>query len=210
MARTRSNNCLIGEELKAKAGGYKFIAGIDEAGRGPLAGPVVAASVILKSYDFSCAIDDSKRLSPSARQLAYGQILNKAFIGIGIVAEDDIDRINIYQATMVAMRMSVLNLCIRPDLLLIDGNMRLRIQVDQRCIIRGDQKSLSIACASIIAKVTRDRLLKFYDQIFPEYGFARHKGYGTASHMLAIRRIGYSPVHRRSFGNNIGITTGQL
>jgi ribonuclease HII len=111
---------------------------------------------------------------------------------------------------MVAMRMSVLNLCIRPDLLLIDGNMRLRIQVDQRCIIRGDQKSLSIACASIIAKVTRDRLLKFYDQIFPEYGFARHKGYGTASHMLAIRRIGYSPVHRRSFGNNIGITTGQL
>jgi len=208
LARIQNNNRLIDEELKAKADGYRLVAGIDEAGRGPLAGPVVAASVVLKDYSFSCVIDDSKKLSARARQLAYGQILDKAFVGIGIVAEDDIDRINIYRATLAAMQMSVLDLYVRPDLLLIDGNMRLRLKADQKCIIRGDQKSLSIACASIVAKVTRDRLLEFYDRIFPGYGFGRHKGYGTRGHMLAIRRMGYSPVHRRSFGSIIDMTRG--
>ena len=199
MAKTQKNNYLLSQELKAMAMGYRFIAGIDEAGRGPLAGPVVAASVILKNYNFSAKIDDSKRLSPLARERAYREISQKAFVGIGIVPEDAIDKINIYQATMLAMRISILNLDVKPDFLLIDGNMNLSIETEQAAIVRGDQKSLSIACASIMAKVTRDRLLKFYDNIFPGYGFSQHKGYGTKSHIKAITHKGLSPIHRRSF-----------
>jgi len=199
LAKTQKNNYLLSQELKAMAMGYRFIAGIDEAGRGPLAGPVVAASVILKNYNFSVKIDDSKRLSPLARELAYQEISQKAFIGIGVVPEDAIDKINIYQATMLAMRISILDLNVKPDFLLIDGNMNLSIETEQVAIVRGDQKSLSIACASIMAKVTRDRLLKFYDNIFPGYGFSQHKGYGTKSHIKAITHKGLSPIHRRSF-----------
>jgi len=199
LAKTQKNNYLLSQELKAMAMGYRFIAGIDEAGRGPLAGPVVAASVILKNYNFSAKIDDSKRLSPLARERAYREISQKAFVGIGIVPEDAIDKINIYQATMLAMRISILNLDVKPDFLLIDGNMNLSIETEQAAIVRGDQKSLSIACASIMAKVTRDRLLKFYDNIFPGYGFSQHKGYGTKSHIKAITHKGLSPIHRRSF-----------
>jgi len=199
LAKTQKNNYLLSQELKAMAMGYRFIAGIDEAGRGPLAGPVVAASVILKNYNFSAKIDDSKRLSPLARERAYREISQKAFVGIGIVPEDAIDKINIYQATMLAMRISILNLDVKPDFLLIDGNMNLSIETEQVAIVRGDQKSLSIACASIMAKVTRDRLLKFYDNIFPGYGFSQHKGYGTKSHIKAITHKGLSPIHRRSF-----------
>ena len=199
MASAQKNNYLLNQERKAVARGYRFIAGIDEAGRGPLAGPVVAASVILKSYYFKVRIDDSKKLSHLARERAYKEISQKAFIGIGIVPEDAIDSINIYQATMLAMRISILDLDVKPDFLLIDGNMNLSIETEQVAIIRGDQKSLSIACASIVAKVTRDRLLKFYDNIFPGYGFSQHKGYGTKSHISAITRKGLSPIHRRSF-----------
>ncbi|TRZ51372.1 MAG: ribonuclease HII [Dehalococcoidia bacterium] len=199
MASAQKNNYLLNQEHKAAARGYRFIAGIDEAGRGPLAGPVVAASVILKSYYFNVRIDDSKKLSHLARERAYKEISQKAFIGIGIVPEDAIDRINIYQATMLAMRISILDLDVKPDFLLIDGNMNLSIETEQVAIIRGDQKSLSIACASIVAKVTRDRLLKFYNNIFPGYGFSQHKGYGTKSHISAITRKGLSPIHRRSF-----------
>jgi len=199
LASAQKNNYLLNQEHKAAARGYRFIAGIDEAGRGPLAGPVVAASVILKSYYFNVRIDDSKKLSHLARERAYKEISQKAFIGIGIVPEDAIDRINIYQATMLAMRISILDLDVKPDFLLIDGNMNLSIETEQVAIIRGDQKSLSIACASIVAKVTRDRLLKFYNNIFPGYGFSQHKGYGTKSHISAITRKGLSPIHRRSF-----------
>ena len=199
MVETQKNNYLLSQELKAMAMGYRFIAGIDEAGRGPLAGPVVAASVILKNYNFSVKIDDSKRLSPLARERAYQEISQKAFVGIGVVPEDAIDKINIYQATMLAMRISILNLDVKPDFLLIDGNMNLSIETEQVAIVSGDQKSLSIACASIMAKVTRDRLLKFYDNIFPGYGFSQHKGYGTQSHIKAITHKGLSPIHRRSF-----------
>ena len=199
MASAQKNNYLLNQEHKAAARGYRFIAGIDEAGRGPLAGPVVAASVILKSYYFNVRIDDSKKLSHLARERAYKEISQKVFIGIGIVPEDAIDRINIYQATMLAMRISILDLDVKPDFLLIDGNMNLSIETEQVAIIRGDQKSLSIACASIVAKVTRDRLLKFYNNIFPGYGFSQHKGYGTKSHISAITRKGLSPIHRRSF-----------
>jgi len=199
LVETQKNNYLLSQELKAMAMGYRFIAGIDEAGRGPLAGPVVAASVILKNYNFSVKIDDSKRLSPLARERAYQEISQKAFVGIGVVPEDAIDKINIYQATMLAMRISILNLDVKPDFLLIDGNMNLSIETEQVAIVSGDQKSLSIACASIMAKVTRDRLLKFYDNIFPGYGFSQHKGYGTQSHIKAITHKGLSPIHRRSF-----------
>jgi ribonuclease HII len=199
LGRIRRNNYLLEYECMARARGYRFIAGIDEAGRGPLAGPVVAASVILKDHRFTVRIDDSKKLSMPARERAYREILKNAFIGVGVVSEEAIDRIDIYQATMLAMRISVLNLDIKPDLLLIDGNMHLSIETEQTAIVRGDQKSLSIACASIVAKVTRDRLLRFYDSIFPGYGFNRHKGYGTRAHIDAIAHKGLSPVHRRSF-----------
>jgi ribonuclease HII len=195
----KSNNSLLDEELKARLKGYSLIAGIDEAGRGPLAGPVVACSVVLKDFNFSARIDDSKRLQPSARERAYKEIADKAFIGIGIVAENIIDEINIYRATILAMERSILNLKIKPDFLLIDGNIRLRPDIDQLAIVSGDRKSLSIACASIVAKVTRDRLLRFYDSIFPGYGFNQHKGYGTERHISAIIKKGFSPIHRRSF-----------
>jgi ribonuclease HII len=204
LGRTQKGNSLLHEEIKAAAGGYRFIAGIDEAGRGPLAGPVVAASVILTSYDFTARIDDSKKLSSIARERAYKEIRQKAFVGIGVVFEDVIDKVNIYQATIMAMQMSVLDLDIRPDLLLIDGNMKLRIKTEQIAIIRGDQKSLSIACASIVAKVARDRLLKFYDNIFPGYDFSRHKGYGTKRHISIIADKGLSPIHRQSFSMGRG------
>jgi len=182
-----------------EATAFKCIAGIDEAGRGPLAGPVVAASVVLREFNFTVRIDDSKKLNASAREHAYSQILEKAHIGIGIVPEGIIDKINIYQATILAMEMAVLNLEVVPDLLLIDGNIRLRLSYSQRGIIGGDEKYLSIACASIVAKVTRDRLLTFYDGLFPEYGFRRHKGYGTRQHISILHKKGLSPIHRHSF-----------
>ena len=158
----KKKNPLLLPEENAKTLGFKAIAGIDEAGRGPLAGPVVAASVILKDFNFSARIDDSKKLSPSMRERAYNEILKKAVVGIGIVPEDIIDRINILRATILAMEEAVLNLSTPPDLLMIDGNISLRFNCPQMSIIGGDRKSISIACASIIAKVTRDRLLKFY------------------------------------------------
>lgn len=187
------------EGERARASGFRFIAGIDEAGRGPLAGPVVAASVMLKEFDFTARIDDSKKLSASVREEAYQQILKKAIVGIGIVSEDIIDRINIHRATLLAMEEAVLNLDGAPDLLLIDGNMKLRLPYPQIGIINGDESCLSIACASIVAKVTRDRLLRFYDGLFPEYGFSRHKGYGTKTHIAALKDRGFSPIHRRTF-----------
>ncbi len=195
----RKRNKLLHQEDNTRSSGYRSVAGVDEAGRGPLAGPVVASSIILKRHDFSVRIDDSKRLNYHARRRAYEEILDKAIIGIGIVSESVIDKINIYQATMLAMERSILDLRCQPDLLLIDGNMRLRLTIEQRTIVKGDQKSLSIACASIVAKVTRDKLLQFYDGIFPGYGFYRHKGYGTKEHMSAIHEKGFSPIHRRSF-----------
>jgi ribonuclease HII len=194
----RKNDFLV-EENKAWSKGYHSIAGIDEAGRGPLAGPVVACSVILKNFKFSTRIDDSKKLQPIARERACREIYSNAVVGIGIVAEDIIDKINIYNATILAMERSILDLGIRPDLLLVDGNIRLKFDIDQMAIINGDQKSLSIACASIVAKVTRDRLLSFYSDIFPGYGFSQHKGYGTKKHISAIGEKGFSPIHRRSF-----------
>ncbi|MFH1867427.1 MAG: ribonuclease HII [Candidatus Omnitrophota bacterium] len=193
------NSLLLTEENRALSRGFKYIAGIDEAGRGPLAGPVVACSIILKDFDFSVRIDDSKRLTRVEREIAYQHIINKAFVGIGIIDEEIIDRINIYRATILAMEESLQNLNKVPDILLIDGNTRLRFKYPQVTIIHGDQKSLSIACASIVAKVTRDRLLCFYDTIFPGYGFGKHKGYGTTEHIMAMKDKGLAPIHRRTF-----------
>ncbi|NQT95424.1 MAG: ribonuclease HII [Candidatus Omnitrophica bacterium] len=187
------------EDRKAQAEGFKCIAGVDEAGRGPLAGPVVASAVVLKDFDFTVRIDDSKKLSQLQREAAYTQILEKAHIGIGIVPEDIVDSVNIHNASIMAMERSVLDLDIVPGLLLIDGCTRLRLGYSQITIVKGDQRSLAIACASIIAKVTRDRLLSYYDTIFPGYGFNRHKGYGTKEHRTIIKEKGFSPIHRRSF-----------
>lgn len=176
-----------------------MIAGVDEAGRGPLAGPVVASAVILKDLDFKERIDDSKKLSPQQRVLAYKEISKKSIIGIGIVGEKTIDQINIYQATKKAMEIAIRNLKCPPDYVIVDGKIKLATECPIKCIIQGDSKSLSIACASIIAKVTRDRLMLKHDEQYPQYGFARHKGYPTKFHKSALKNHGPSLIHRYSF-----------
>ena len=190
---------MLYHERKLTRQGKKQIAGIDEAGRGPLAGPVVAAAVILKNFRFKNRIADSKVLTRLSRERAYEEISRKAVIGIGIVGEKDIDRINILRASLHAMELAVYDLGVKPDHLLIDGNISPELPYPKTTIIKGESHSISIACASIIAKVTRDFIMSYYDILYPEYGFARHKGYGTKLHFLAIRRFGPSPIHRRSF-----------
>jgi len=186
-------------EKRARKKGYKVIAGIDEAGRGPLAGPVVACAVIIKDLDFSSRIDDSKKLSPARRLAAYKEIIEKAHIGISMVDEDIIDSVNIRRATIMAMEEAVINLGVEPDILLIDGDLKLDLPYRQEQIIKGDSKSVSIAAASIIAKVARDALMIDFHKIYPQYRFDLHKGYGTRRHIEAIARHGLSPIHRRSF-----------
>jgi len=179
--------------------GYSCVAGVDEAGRGPLAGPVVASACVLKDMHFINRIDDSKKLSPKARENAYSEIVDKAVIGIGVVGEQIIDKINIYRAAALAMEKAVQNLLVLPDMLLIDGRIKLNIQCKKTCIIKGDSKSLSIACASIVAKVTRDNMMLAYDREYPLYGFRKHKGYGTRQHKAALKKHGPLPIHRFSF-----------
>ncbi|MCM8761605.1 MAG: ribonuclease HII [Candidatus Omnitrophica bacterium] len=190
---------LLRHEKRLSRRGYSLIAGVDEAGRGPLAGPVVASAVILKNYDFECQIDDSKKLTAKKREKAYDEIMEKAIVGVGIVDEKTIDEINIYHAAVKAMQMAISNLRIPPDYVIVDGRIKLPIECPVRSIVRGDSQSMSIAAASIIAKVTRDRIMLEYDKIFPQYGFARHKGYPTKSHKEAIKKYGIIPIHRRSF-----------
>ena len=190
---------LLSHEKRLSRLGYKFIAGIDEAGRGPLAGPVVAGAVILKSLDFKERIDDSKKLTAKLREKAFHEILQKAIIGIGVVDEKTIDRINIYQATIKAMDIALSNLAIHPDYVIVDGRVKLPTKCPIQCIIRGDSKSLSIAAASIVAKVTRDHLMVEYDKAFPQYGFSRHKGYPTKAHKAALQVYGASSIHRMTF-----------
>jgi len=187
-------------EKEATEDGYREIAGIDEAGRGPLAGPVVSAAVILPPALALPGVKDSKRLSAKKRDRLYDQIYTLASsIGIGIVDPVEIDRINILQASLLAMAMAVDNLNPQPDCLLIDGTFCISSQLPQKPIIKGDSLSASIAAASIIAKVTRDRLMESYDFYYPQYGFCQHKGYPTKAHKAAIRKFGCSPIHRRSF-----------
>lgn len=186
-------------ERKARRAGFKHIAGVDEAGRGPLAGPVVACALVLRDTRFRNRIDDSKKLSSSARLLAYKEIIKKAHFGIGMISERKIDEINIYNATKRAMQEAVGNLAVKPDFLLVDGNIKFTTRVSCSHIIKGDSKSLSIAAASIIAKVTRDKLMERLHKKFPRYNFAQHKGYGTKEHMALIEEYGPCPIHRRSF-----------
>ena len=198
MRRLKASRLLI-HEKRLRSSGYKFIAGVDEAGRGPLAGPVVAGAVILNDFRFKERIDDSKKLSAGMREKAYREILRKAVVGVGVVDEKVIDEINIYQATIRAMNEALANLEVPPDYVIVDGNVRIPARCPVKCIIRGDSSSLSIACASIVAKVTRDRIMVEYDKIFPQYGFARHKGYPTRVHKDALVSCGASPIHRMTF-----------
>ncbi len=187
-------------EKDARKQGYSRIAGIDEAGRGPLAGPVVAAATILPQAFHLPHLDDSKRLSPKRREQLFGAIYEQAVtVGIGIVDPIEIDRINILQASLLSMRIAVDNLRPAPDYLLIDGTFQIRSPVPQRVIKHGDRRSLSIAAASVIAKVTRDRLMRLYDEEFPEFGFREHKGYSTEKHRVAIRAFGCCSIHRKTF-----------
>lgn len=180
--------------------GVLRIAGVDEAGRGPLAGPVVAAAVLFEPEHIIEGVNDSKQLSPEEREDLYAKIVVEAScFGVGIVHHDVIDEINILQATFKAMHQAILQLSIAPSLLLIDGNRFLPNGIPFRTIIDGDALSFSIAAASIIAKVVRDRMMVEYDRQFPGYGFAKHKGYGTKEHREAIHRMGYCAIHRRSF-----------
>ena len=187
-------------ERRARKEGFSRIAGIDEAGRGPLAGPVLAAAVILPEKVQLDHLDDSKRLSPGRREELFGTIYEKAVsIGIGLVDPVEIDRINILQASLLSMRMAVANLHPPPDYLLIDGTFPIKSILPQQAVKHGDRRCLSIAAASIIAKVTRDRLMRLYDREFPEFGFGKHKGYGTKAHRAAIRTFGCCPIHRKTF-----------
>lgn len=190
---------LLRHEKRLSNSGFSLIAGVDEAGRGPLAGPVVAGAVILKDTGFTCEINDSKQLSKKKRELAYKEILKRAIVGIGVIDEKTIDRVNIYQATLKAMQMAVKNLNIPPDYVIVDGRMELVTKCPVKCIVKGDCKSMSIAAASIIAKVTRDGIMQKYDEQYPQYGFARHKGYGTRLHIETLKKFGPSPIHRYSY-----------
>ena len=155
--------------------------------------------MILKNFDFKNEINDSKKLSAVKRERAYKEIFEKAIVGIGIVDEKTIDEINIYQATRRAMEMAVANLDIPPEYVIVDGNMKVRTKCPVKCIVKGDARSLSIAAASIIAKVTRDSIMHAYDSDYPVYGFSKHKGYPTQFHKAALKIHGPSPIHRRSF-----------
>ena len=180
------------------------LAGIDEAGRGPLAGPVVAAAVILDPHSEILYINDSKKLSESRREALYAEIREKALaIGVGMVSPARIDEINILQATYEAMRQAVEQLGLKPGCLLVDAVTIPALNIRQVPIIKGDAKSISIGAASIIAKVTRDRIMLQADEAYPAYGFAKHKGYGTAAHIAALKELGPCPLHRSTFIKNL-------
>ena len=189
-------------ELRKK--GFQYICGIDEAGRGPLAGPVVVASVIMPADSMIEGVNDSKKVSEKKREKIYEQILEEAIsYGVAIIGQDEIDEINILNATKKGLTVSLQELTQKPDLVLVDalnGIDTMGIPYDS--IIKGDAKCYSIAAASIIAKVTRDRIMREWDKIYPEYGFEKHKGYGTSAHITAIKENGLCPIHRRSFTKN--------
>ncbi len=180
--------------------GYEKIAGVDEVGRGPLAGPVVAAAVILPKEGIEERLFDSKMISSKKREDLYGPILAKALgVGIGVIGPEEIDLLNIHQATLKAMILAVQDLSIAPDFILIDGLQNLKLPVSQKPIPKGDRLSNSIAAASIVAKVTRDRMMLEWHEKYPQYNFARHKGYGTKEHRKAIETFGVCELHRKTF-----------
>lgn len=180
--------------------GYTAICGVDEAGRGPLCGPVVAAAVILPKDKCIEGVNDSKKLSEKKREKLYDDIIQNAVAyGIGMSDVSVIEEVNILNATKLAMKQAIENLQIKPDYVLIDGNQMIDITINGETVVSGDARSESIAAASILAKVTRDRMLVEYDKKYPEYGFAKHKGYGTKAHIEAIGKYGLTDIHRPSF-----------
>lgn len=184
--------------------GMNYICGIDEAGRGPLAGPVVVASVIMPKDSMIEGVNDSKKISESKREQIYEKIIEEAIsYGVGIIDQKEIDEINILNATKKGLNTSLKELKVRPDIILVDALTGIdTLQIPYQSIIKGDAKAYSISAASIIAKVTRDRIMRQWDEIYPQYGFAKHKGYGTAAHIAAIKEYGICPLHRLSFVKN--------
>lgn len=192
-------------EERAWQSGYCRVAGLDEAGRGPLAGPVAAAACILDPYYPIYGLNDSKKLTPARRRQLYGEITRHALDwNVSFVEPVIIDEINILEATRLAMKKAVEGLRLKPDLLLIDAIQLDLDSIDTWSIVRGDSLSISIAAASILAKVTRDRAMEDYDRIYPGYGFSRHKGYGTKEHYEALLKLGPTPIHRKKFIRNLG------
>jgi ribonuclease HII len=187
-------------EFAARSMGFFNVAGTDEAGRGPLAGPVVAAAVILPTDCAKMKLNDSKKLTPKQRERLYDQILECAVAAkvasLGVVA---VDRLNIYRASLLAMKQAVEGLSVRPDFVYIDGPAGIQVDIPQHPLVDGDARCFSVAAASILAKVSRDRQMAEFDELYPGYGFAKHKGYGTRDHFEALWRLGPSPIHRRSF-----------
>lgn len=196
----RLNNLKI-EEIKLYSNGIKNICGIDEAGRGPLAGPVVVGAVILPKESFIEGINDSKKISEKKREKIYNQIIEEAIsYSVGIVDQKRIDEINILNATKCALKLALEGLKIRPDIIMVDALNNIdTMQIPYISIIKGDEKNYSIAAASIIAKVTRDRIMRQWEEVYPVYGFAKHKGYGTAEHIKVIKDLGPCSLHRKSF-----------
>ena len=192
-------------EEKAKTNGYKYICGVDEAGRGPLAGPVCAAAVILPENCNIDGLDDSKKLSEKKREQLYDIIISTAVsYCISYASVEEIEQYNILGATFLAMNRAIDGLSVKPDFALIDGNRVPKdIKIDCETVVKGDSKSYSIAAASILAKVSRDRLMLKYDEMYPEYGFRKHKGYGTKDHYTAIKQNGICEIHRVSFLKNV-------
>ena len=187
-------------EREAEHSGYRSVAGVDEAGRGPLAGPVVAAAVVLPPELSLPGLRDSKKMSPALREILYDQIIEQCTgYGISSVDEKTIDEINILQAALLAMKKAVEQLPVPADMLLIDGNRGIACDTHQKTIIGGDDASLSIAAASVLAKVTRDRLMERYHEQYPQYEFSQHKGYGTRLHRERIQQYGPCPIHRKTF-----------
>ncbi len=211
-ARKRAIQAILDEDQRLEnmlryekslyAQGYQAIAGIDEVGRGPLAGPVVAACVILPKNCKITGLNDSKKIPKSKHEMIYNLVIEKAFaVGIGLMTNEVIDEVNIYQATKLAMQAAINNLegdNLTPDFLLIDA-MKLENSIPEESIIKGDANSLSIAAASIVAKVTRDRLMVDYDKAYPGYDFAKNAGYGTKNHLEGLRKLGVTEIHRRTF-----------
>lgn len=184
--------------------GMNYICGIDEAGRGPLAGPVVVASVIMPKDSMIEGVNDSKKISESKREQLYEKIIEEAIsYGVGIIDQKEIDEINILNATKKGLTTSLKELKVKPDIILVDALTGIdTLQIPYQSIIKGDAKAYSISAASIIAKVTRDRIMRQWDEIYPQYGFAKHKGYGTATHIAAIKEYGICPLHRLTFVKN--------
>lgn len=191
----------IEEEIYLKNPNFEYICGIDEAGRGPLAGPVVVAAAIMPRNSMIEGVNDSKKISEKKREALFEKITEEAIAyGVGIIDQKEIDRINILNATKEGLTMAVKELCVKPNVILVDALKQIdTLGIPYESIIKGDAKCYSISAASIIAKVTRDRIMRQWDEIYPQYGFAKHKGYGTAAHIKAIKEYGPCPLHRNSF-----------